>query len=260
MTAFKLGKLEPKHDDRTALLYNFLHHAALPEPAPVSDWATKLPHNVGMMRNDRIGLCTCAAIAHLIQMWTVNFGGKEITISDDEVEALYTAITLQVNGVAYNPDAEPDANGENPTDTGLALLDVLNYVRLHGVGAAKHGRGLAFVKVNHRDIHEMRIANQLFGGTYVGVMLPAVSLSHVGTLWGDATGPVAGGHAIAQHMARPDQLSYITWGERQSATWPWHIHCCDEAYAVIAPEWCDGTRPAPSGFLIDKLRAYLAGL
>ena len=256
---YKLGKLPVRHDHRTALLYSFLDHAALPEPAPLADWATRLPDDVGMMANDRIGLCTVAGIAHLIQLWTSN-AGTLVTISDDDVIATYKAITLKVNGVAYDETTPLDASGENPTDTGLCLLDVLTYVRANGIGPDAHGKGLAFVKVNHLDIQEMRIATQLFGGTYVGVALPETSLAHIGTLWGDASGPTAGGHCIATHRVDPMGPSYITWGRRQPATWPWHISCCDEAYAIIAPEWVSGDQPAPSGFAIDKLRTYLAAL
>lgn len=253
----KLGKKKPKHDARTALLYNFINHATLPDPAPVADWASRLPDDVGMMANDRIGLCTVAGIAHLLQLWTSN-AGTLVTISDDDVIATYKAITLKINGVAYDEAAPLDTSGENPTDTGLCLLDVLNYVRANGIGG--HGKGLAFVKVNHLDIQEMRIATQLFGGTYVGVALPATSLEHVGTLWGDATGPTAGGHCIATHKVDPMGPSYITWGKRQPATWAWHLWCCDEAYAIIAPEWVSDDVLAPSGFCIEKLRTYLAAL
>lgn len=259
----KLGKLAAKHDANTALLYNFLDHVALPDPAPMCNWATLLPTAppapLGMMRNDVIGLCTVAGIAHLLIMQASN-NGNTITITDDDVVATYKAITLAVNGVAFDANAPLDASGENPTDTGLPCLDVLKWVRANGIGADKHGKGLAYIKVNHLDIREMRIAAQLFGGTYVGVALPETSMAHVGELWGDASGPIAGGHCIAQYMARPDELGYITWGDRQLATWPWHLSCCDEAYALIAPEWCDGSKPAPSGFDIDKLRAYLAAL
>lgn len=259
----KLGKRPPVHDNRTALLYNFLKHVDLPEPAPLADWATKLPTAppapLGMMRNDTIGLCTIAGIAHLLIMQASD-NGVTITITDDDVVDTYKAVTLAVNGVAFDEDAALDENGENPTDTGLPCLDVLKWVTANGIGPEQHGKGMAFVKVNHHDIREMRIACQLFGGTYLGVALPEVSMEHVGELWADASGPIAGGHCIAQHMVRPDITSYITWGDRQPATWAWHLSACDEAYAIIATEWVSGAKPAPSGFDIVKLRAYLAAL
>lgn len=257
--AMMLGKLDPKIDRRTPRLTDLLHRELLPAPRPVADWAEKLPTKLGMMGNDRVGLCTVAAIAHLVQQWTINFLGIEITISDADVLATYKAITLLVNGVSYD-EAQELPDGSNPTDTGLACLDVLNYVRKNGIGPDAHGKGMAFVSVNHRDVNEMRIAHELFGGLYTGVALPEVSMRHVGEVWNDTTGPIAGGHAMATHRTEFALLGYITWGDRQPATWAWGLVCMDEAYACLAAEWCDGTKSAPSGFDIIKLRAFLASL
>jgi hypothetical protein len=241
--AMKLGKLAPRHDHRTALLYNFVDHAALPDPAPIADWATRMPDDLGVMLNDQIGDCGFAGQAHLVQLWTSN-NGQAVTISDDDVLAAYRDCT------GYDP-ADPS------TDNGVVLLDALNFWRTDGIGNHRIG---AYVKVNHLDIREVRIALQLFGGLYTGVQLPEASLASVGSLWGDASGPIAGGHCMAAYAQRPDQIGFVTWGKRQSATWPWALSQLDEAYAIISADWVDGTKPAPSGFAIDKLRTYLAAL
>lgn len=253
----KLGKLAPKHDKRTALFRDFLIPAALP-PVEAFDWAANLPADVGMMANDRIGLCTVAGIAHLIQVWTVNTD-VEITISDDDVIATYTAITLAVNGRGYDPN-------DPTTDAGLALLDVLTYVRANGIGPQRHGKGLAFVKLNHDDSSEVRSAGQMFGGLYTGADMPISAESQVGEEWilvpagPDAESGGWGGHCMALPTANTSGVSYLTWGKRQVANWDWVAAYADEMYAIVAPEWVSGEKPAPSGFDIVKLQAYLGAL
>jgi hypothetical protein len=251
-----LGKLAPKHDPRTLHLRDLLVPDQLPPPAPF-DWAAGLPEDLGVMRNDRIGLCTVAAIAHLVQMQT-GANGQLVTISDDEIEDAYKAITLAVNGVAFTED-------DPMTDTGLCLLDVLNYVRAQGLGAAAHGKGLAFVKLAHDDAGEVQIAGRLFGGVCVGAQLPNDAEGQLGGRWTPTSPPGGergtwGGHAMALHAATPAATSFITWGKRQYAGWDWCASYVDEMYALISSDWVTGDRPAPSGFAIDKLRIYLAEL
>ena len=254
-----LGKLDPKIDPRTFTLKSILNHAALPTPKPF-DWDSILPVDVGMMANDRIGLCAVAAVAHLIQAWSANHLGNEITIADDDVIAAYKAITLQVNGRAFD-ESDPT------TDTGLCLLDVLKWVRLNGLGPDRHGLGLAFVKLSHEDPDEIEIAGNACGGLYVGAQLPIAAEEQLDA--GEAWSPVQGadgqpggwgGHAMAMTASDGVTDRFLTWGKRQSADDPWIGAYLDEAYACIAPEWVSGALPAPSGLDMDRLRALLAAL
>src|SRR5579884_1536389 len=66
----KLGKRPARHDPRTLRLGDYLL-PRLPTPKPRVDYTTKVPAGQwGMMANDKIGDCTCAAAGHMIEEWT----------------------------------------------------------------------------------------------------------------------------------------------------------------------------------------------
>lgn len=254
----KLGKLAPKHDSRTLKLSSIFSPALGRPPAIDFDWTAALPSPaIGMMLNDQIGLCTCAGFAHLVQVMTAAHLGKEITISDEDVLAAYKAITLQVNGRAYDP-ADPS------TDTGLALLDVLKYARATGIGGHQIG---GFAKLSHDDLDEVRGAGHAFGGLYTGVMLPLSAQGQVGSMWTLKGGPDDspgswGGHCAPTVAAFASGVrKYATWGRAdQESDGPWADACVDEQYVIFTKDWVDGSAPAPSGLDVNALRAYLAAL
>src|SRR5690348_15304597 len=70
----KLGKGAARHDMRTLLMASYATHQ-LPTPPDHYDLTTKIT-SWGMMENDQIGDCTCAAAGHLIMEWTANAGKK----------------------------------------------------------------------------------------------------------------------------------------------------------------------------------------
>ena len=74
----KLGKHAARHDPRTLLLASYAT-PALPAPPPKLDLTTKIKGAWGMMDNDQLGDCTCAAAGHLIMEWTSNAQSKMVT-------------------------------------------------------------------------------------------------------------------------------------------------------------------------------------
>src|SRR5437764_4115806 len=100
-----LGKQRARHAPRTLQLYDYLDTTQLP-PAPKScDWGTKIPSDGwGMMLNDKIGDCTCAAAAHLIQDWTSN-DDTLVTLSDHDVLTAYEAVS------GYDPKSGANDDG-----------------------------------------------------------------------------------------------------------------------------------------------------
>ena len=74
-SSMKLGKQSPRHDPRTLQFATYVQ----PEPPcrlppPSVDYSTAVTGPWGMMHNDTIGDCTCAAAGHLIMEWTANVG------------------------------------------------------------------------------------------------------------------------------------------------------------------------------------------
>jgi hypothetical protein len=238
------------------LMYNVVDHAALPAPTDDVDYFAPLPDDLGMMGNDTKGNCGACGVAHLIQEQSAN-NGNAITLTTDEVDEIYKILTLEANGVAYDPN-------DPTTDTGLVLLDVLTHWRKTGfmIRGVLHKIG-AFVKVNHHNVREMRQATEWFGGTYTGVALPQAAMDTVGQQWDAkaASGPIAGGHCMtAAKCNKTGGITYVTWGRRQPADWAWMLATTDEAYAIISDDWVTGVKPAPSHLDIVRLRAYLVSI
>ncbi|MGA7908148.1 MAG: hypothetical protein WCA16_12140, partial [Candidatus Sulfotelmatobacter sp.] len=151
----KLGKQAVRHDPRTLLLASYTT-PALPAPPATLDLTMKIKGPWGMMDNDQIGDCTCAAAGHLLMEWTANAKVKMFTPSDQQIVAAYSAIT------GYNPQT-----GAN--DNGAVELDVLNYWRQQGIAGHKIQAFVATEPANHTHIMD---AAWIFGGCYIGLLLP----------------------------------------------------------------------------------------
>ena len=133
----KLGKAVARHDPRTLLLASYLT-PALPAPPASLDISTKVS-SWGMMANDQLGDCTCAAAGHLIMEWTANAGKQTVTPTDQQIIAAYSAIT------GYNPVTGANDNGANE-------VDVLNYWRQTGIAGDQIGGYVALEPANHTHV------------------------------------------------------------------------------------------------------------
>src|SRR5580698_5360811 len=147
----KFGKLAPKKNSKTLLLSKYLTTtlpATLP-PAPEKVWREyKVPPSLwGMLGNDTIGDCTCAAIAHFLMLVTAHTGTM-VTPSVSDVLSVYSAVS------GYDP-----ATGAN--DNGAAITDVLEYWRTTGISGHKI---LAWAAIDPTNIPEVKQGIWLFGG------------------------------------------------------------------------------------------------
>lgn len=248
----KLGKLAVRHDPRTLMLASYVT-AALPVPPASFDLTSKV-RAWGMMDNDEIGDCTCAAAGHLIMEWTANAKARMTTPTDKQIVAAYSAIT------GYNP-----ATGAN--DNGAVELDVLNYWRQSGIAGHKISSYMALEPANH--IHIMD-SLYIFGGSYIGVQLPKSAQAQVQEHqpWSvppqGATGDGApgswGGHAVPVVAYDPRGVTVITWGAQQVMTWSFWETYCEEAYAILSPDFLTAKNATPAGFNLQQLQADLQDL
>jgi hypothetical protein len=245
-----LGKQPPRLDLRTLELADYLLTEQLPDPPPSVNYGGKIPADGwGMMGNDKAGDCTCAAAGHFIQDWTSNTG-SEVTISDEEVIEAYTALS------GYDPET-----GVN--DNGAVELDALNYWRRTGVGGHKIQ---AYVALEPKNRNHVRDCIYLFGGCYIGLALP-VSAQHQrtwsvppeGTKGRGAPGSW-GGHAVVVIGYNARRVACVTWGAVQQMTWGFWDAYCDEAYAVLSPQWFDPDKKSPPGFDLTTLQHDLGQL
>jgi hypothetical protein len=241
MSMFRFGKHPCKHDYRTLRLRNYLKSELAAPPDSVdtlarvyeklntSDPTTLFP----MDGNDQYGDCTIAALAHAITAYRGLIGKKKIPTSQSVLKT-YWHLT---GGV----------------DSGLVELDVLNYWRKTSVSGDKI---LAFVSIDKSNHTAIKQAIELFGGVYLGFQVPQDCLQQFhdrvpwtpGTLTND-------GHAVFAVGYDANELTVLTWGNTQKATWAWWDECVDEAYAIL-PQEAKASDFAP-GFDFAQLQADL---
>ncbi len=235
--AFRFGKLPPKQDYRTLRLKDYLTPEIAPPPPSVDVLATvyaKLGETdpaglFPMDGNNTYGDCTIAAVAHAITTYRGLLGTK-VVMPEKAVTKLYFHLTGGADG-------------------GLQELDVLDHWRKTAIS---HDKILAYVKIDHANHTHVQQAIQLFGGVYLGFQVQQDCNQEFldGEPW--TPGPLTNdGHAVFAVGYDQDELTVLTWGNTQQATWGWWDECVDEAYAILPPEAKD---PAfAPGFDIDKL-------
>lgn len=243
----KLGKRAPRKDERHL---EFAKYVKSTPPAPSSLDLTKGQKTWGMMLNDQLGDCTCAAVGHAIQVWSLNANGTEVTLPDQAILQAYE----QVSG--YDPNT-----GAN--DNGAVETDVLNLWRQQGI--AGHAIS-AYVAINPKNLDHVRLAAYLFGGVYIGIALPLLAQQQLqqGQVWdaprfrrwGNAASGSWGGHAVFTPMYDGSSLTCITWGGLQQMTNLFWNRYVDEVYAVLSPDWMVNNE-SPAGFDLQTLMSDL---
>ena len=241
----KLGKHAARHDPRTLKLLRYVR-AQLPPPKPAVNWSKRVSR-WGVMKNNTLGDCTCAAAGHLIRLWTASTK----TVRDEDIIEAYRALS------GYQP-------GKPATDRGAVELDVLKYWRKTGIGGH---RILAFVAVEPGEIDQIKTSIELFGGCYIGLELPLSAQKQ--RVWsvppsgakGKAKPGSWGGHAVPVVAYDARGLTVVTWGATKRMTWDFWRAYCDEAYALLSTYWIDAHCGVnPEGFALDQLKADLAAV
>lgn len=241
-TAVKLGKKPAKNDVRTLKLAKYLT-TALPAP-PDSVTNSRGLAGWGMMLNDSLGCCTIAGIGHAIQVMVLSEilpSGKPGLISPSN--SIILRYYEQWDG--YNP-ADPS------TDQGGVEVDVLNDFRQGDFAGYKL---LAYADPDPKNLTHIKQAIWLFGGLYIGLELPTGWQG--AALWDANMGDPGswGLHAVFVPDYDEQGPTCITWGELQKMTWAGFQQYCDEAHALICPDWTP-----PAGFDLATLQADLAAV
>lgn len=242
-SGLRLGRKPARLDARTLKLSRYI--PTLPAIPDAKNWGETVKH-WGMMANDRLGDCTCAAAGHVILLDT-SARGTPMVISDSDIIGAYE----KVGG--YIP-------GDESTDNGAVELDVLNHWRKAGIGGHKI---LAFVSINPKDLNQVRHAIFLFGSVYAGVSLPITAQGQ--DVWAEAGLPIGdakpgswGGHAVPLIAYDRSRFACVTWGDVKWMTQSWWQTYAEEAYAIISEDWVPPSGVAPNSFNLDQLKADLA--
>jgi hypothetical protein len=238
-----LGKLAVRTDVRTLSLGRYIDGARLPSPPAVFD-ETSGVDSWPMYANDRIGDCTTAAAAHMIEAWTAAGRGLPVEIPEGAVLDAFDHVKL----------TDP-LTGEE----GAVELDVLRYWRATGIGGHRIG---AYARVAVHDQLLVHTASWLFGGLYIGLQMPLTAQAQAVWDWtGSLSGPALpgswGGHAVDVVRYDRNGLTVVTWGRLQELTWSFWERYCDEAYCILSDDFLKEGN-APNGFDLAALEADLA--
>jgi hypothetical protein len=217
---YRLGKKVWVNDPRSLKLEAYLQ--TLPPAPPSFDGTQGIPV-WGMMANDHVGDCTCAAAGHMEMAWS-KLAGTPASFTDQDILDLYGRV-----------------NGGH--DDGAVELFVLKEWRNKGL-AGKKIHAYAMVRV--ADTTLVRQAIALFTGLYIGISLPRTAQGQA--VWDDTgqNGPDAqpgswGGHAVSICAYDEAGLTCVTWGALKKMTWNYWRRYVEEAWAVI-PENFDGSQ------------------
>lgn len=255
MPELKLGKQPATEDKRDLMFAKYLNKAQLPAPPAQFGHETLFgPKDWGMLGNDQWGDCAWAGPAHETMILTTE-GGHPATFTTQGVLSDYAA------GTGFNPN--DGAPGQNPTDRGSNVRDVLKYRQKTGIIDANNTRHQigAYVKLSTKDLDQVLEAMYLFEVVGIGIEFPdsAMDQFNNGQPWDVVPGAkVTGGHYIPL-VAKRENLEVVTWGALQQMTDAFYQTYCDEAWAYISAEDLQSGK-SPEGFDLQQLQADLAAV
>jgi hypothetical protein len=255
--SFKLGRLARSHDKRIPMLHNLLAGKALEPVVPAVDYTKGMPNNLGVMRNDTLGDCTCAAFYHAIQVWSFNALKKIDTEPDQDVVDLYE------QACGYNPQQGGEGPGGNEQHV---LTYVLRKGAPYGPNAQQRHTIAAFVEVDVKNTDNVKRSIYDCGVAYIGFNVPQYIMPSGGeplSVWDvnpRADNTIIGGHAVVLAGYDGNGARVISWGQYYTMTWAFFDKFVDEAYAIADPEWMTTMKKTPGGLTLQELEQAMTAL
>jgi hypothetical protein len=251
----KLGKKPYADDPRDFVFTRYLKAGEL--PAPPAEFGHELlfgPKAWGMLGNDEWGDCAWAGPAHETMLLTKE-GGHTAHFTTAAVLSDYSA------GTGFDPKAGPP--GDNPTDQGSIVRDVLSYRRKTGIldGHGKRHKIGAFLKLDPGNLEQVYQALYIFQAVGIGIRFPdsAMDQFHKGEPWDVVPGAkIEGGHYVCC-LGKRANIELVTWGALQGMTERFFTEYCDEAWAYVSTEQLKAGK-SPEGFSLQELKDDLAAL
>ena len=227
--------------------------APLPVPPPTCDYR-KGTTAWGMMDNDQLGDCTCAAAYHALQVWSLDAEPEELTEPDADVLAFYERFGY----VPGNPNTDQGANEQD------VLTSWLTKGLPRGPKGVQAESLVAFVEVDPRNHTDVMLTIAECGVAYIGFNVPSALMANapnIPTLWDTpAGGDIDGGHAVV--LCGYDAVGpyVISWGSNYQMTWAFFDAYVDEVYALADKAWIASTGVSPFGLSLSDLQAQMAAL
>lgn len=242
-----------KHVPRLRLA-DYYERATAAPPAAVSR-PTPPSFAWGMLANDKLGDCVCAAILHAIESWYLDTGSPPPGFTDADAIALYEKIG------GYNPS---DPSSDQGCDEGTAMTD-------WEAGLPQTADGVvhelaAVVGINPTDEQEVKIGIDEFDGVFDAIALP---VSAQGQAEWDVVGDPAkdpnsqpgswGGHGTWTREYDPTTYRVVTWGMEIDETGRFRLAYHVQAFALV-PKDVQKSGVGPSGVHWDDLLSDISKL
>jgi hypothetical protein len=256
----RLGRLHRSYDPRVPHLSALLAGQTPAPPPPTADNTVGMPAELGVMRNDALGDCTCAAFYHARQVWTFNAGDKKVASIVTEPDA--DVVKLYVQACGYNPRVAGEGPGGNEQHV---LTYLLRTGAPTGPKGASRDKIAAFVEVDPRNTDDIKRTIVDCGVAYIGFQVPA-SLMPPGqpppSTWqvDKNNNKIVGGHAVVLAGYDANGARVISWGQFYTMTWEFFATYVDEAYAIADSAWIEKTGLTPGGFTLDQLEQQMQAL
>ncbi len=233
---FGLIPTKPADKAKALKLRRYLaQNLALP-PAAVN-WYAKCSWDPQLWGNNQYGDCTCAGMAAIVCIQTT-YNGAPVVLPTQDVVNYYFRLS-------------------GGWDSGLDLQTVLADMQTNGIDGHKWG---PWVSVDPTNATEVQQAVSLFGAVYIGIALPR-AWDEDTSAWtvGGANTVSVGGHCVV--IAGYDQAHWdiYTWSQVVPTDQAALSMVCDEAYAMVNPDWI-ATGTAPSGFDLPTLMGDLQAM
>jgi len=236
--------------------------AALTFP-PSLDYSNRMPDDFGIMLNDNLKDCVCAAFYHARQIWSFNSGKSAITDTPDNVLRLYE----KASGYDRNVSG---------SDKGDSMQHVLHYLFTNGAPVGPEGSTAVdcingYIEVDPRNTDDIKRTIFECGVAMVGFVAPHTWLGPDGkinnvpkapTPWDFTKGQTKSDEKHAVILVGYNDIGYvaISWGHRYTMTYKFFEEFGDEAYAVADQLWFDATGLTPLGMNLDKLNQLMKAL
>jgi hypothetical protein len=253
---FKLGRLDRTYDPRVPHMSALLAGEKLPPPLPSVDYTQKMPSELGLMLNDTLGDCTCAAFYHALQVWSFNATPPMATQPDDDVKELY------ILACGYNPRVAGEGPGGNEQHMLTYLLR--NGAPMGPTGATRQ-KIAAFVEVDPRNVDDVKRAIADCGVAYIGFNVPQFLMPSNGpppSVWNVQSQDtnIIGGHAVVLAGYTSDGARVISWGQYYTMTWAFFAQYVDEVYAIADAAWVEAKGTTPGGLTLAQLELQMVAL
>jgi len=232
--ALMYGRRPPKN--APALRFSSFLTGQVPEHPSHEDYLAKLP-GWQLLGNDVAGDCNAVTWANLRRLVTASLA-TEYYPTQAEVWKFY-----QTQNPGFDPSGSKDTNGPGSNDDqGMDVQTGLEY--LHGSGGPDGVKAVAFAKVDHTNMAEVKAALAIIGGLWLGIQVLDANQEQFkeGKAWSDVPGSaIEGGHAILGGGYGTD-IKFITWAKETrfaNSFWKGVVKgtpLVEEAWAVIWPE------------------------